>query len=322
LSENELLLKHFDLVVLGEVAVDVVLAGVAEVPKNWATLGTTKTGGIFTAGSAGYVAHCFSRLGGRAAIVGRIGEDDVGRMLVEGFRTGNVSTRYLMQDKRVRTELSTVLVYNNGNKASIVTKIPPLNPQSLDLTFLGRTRALHAGGYLLIPSLWGRNIRRILRQASFEDAVTSLDPQMSATGRWSEAFSGVYEKLHIILLDEEEALRISQKKSVINAIEYLHRNGVQTVAVKAGHRGCVVSGGGKLYSVKGLKSRIVSTIGAGDAFDAAFIYGVLRKWPLLKVAEFSNLVASVSTTQLGCATAIPRAKDLEKHLPAYYGKHY
>ena len=315
-------MKDFDLAVLGEVAIDVVLAGVDKVPKNWATLGTTRAAGIFTAGSAGYVARCFSKLGGRAAIVSKIGNDEFGRMLIHGFRTSNVSTRYLTVGRHTRTELSTVMVYKNGNKGSIVTKIPPLNPQSLDLTFLERTRALHVGGYLLIPSLWGKNIRRILRKASLEDTLTSLDPQMSATGRWTEAFNGVYERLHILLLDEEEAIRISQKKNVINAIQHLHRNGVQTIAVKAGHRGCVVSGGGKLHSVKGFKSQVVSTIGAGDAFDAAFIFGVLRKWPLLKVAEFSNLVASVSTTQLGCATAIPRAEDLEKRIPAHYGKHY
>jgi sugar/nucleoside kinase (ribokinase family) len=142
---------------------------------------------------------------------------------------------------------------------------------------------------------------------------------MSATGQWSKAFRGIFEHLNLLLLDETEAIRICKKKSVTDAIEYLHRKGVQTVAVKAGRNGCVASGGGKLYAVRGLRPRIVSTIGAGDAFDAAFIYGVLRKWPLRKVAEFSNTAASVSTTQLGCATAIPPAKDLERIVDAYYG---
>jgi sugar/nucleoside kinase (ribokinase family) len=209
-------------------------------------------------------------------------------------------------------------VYNNGNKASIVSKIPPLDSRLFDLTFLEKTRALHIGGYLLIPSLWGNNIRRLLRKADRENVVISLDPQMSATGQWSKAFRGVFEHLHVLLLDEMEAIRISKKKRLGDAIEHLHRKGVQTVAVKAGSKGCVVSNGGKVYSVKGLEPKVVSTIGAGDAFDAAFIYGVLKNWPLRKIAQFSNTAASVSTTQLGCATALPRAKDLERLVDAYY----
>ena len=311
-------MKTFDLTVLGEVAIDVILAGVQEVPKSWSTLGRTKAAGIFTAGSAGYVAQCYSKLGGRAAIVGRIGDDEIGRMVLEGFQQSNVSTRYLMVDKRARTEVSTVLVYNDGNKASIVNEIPSLDSRFLDSTFVEKTRALHIGGYLLVPSLWGNNIRRLLRRATRENVVICLDPQMSATGQWSKAFQGVFEHVHVLLLDEVEAIRISKKKRLVDAIEYLHRNGVQTVAVKAGRKGCVVSGGGKLYTVRGLRPRVISTIGAGDAFDAAFIYGVLRNWPLRKLAEFSNTAASLSTTQLGCATAIPQAKELERLVETYY----
>ena len=312
------MMKAFDLAVLGEVAIDVILAGVDKVPKTWSMLGTAKAAGIFTAGSAGYVAQCYSKLGGRAAIVGRIGDDQVGHMVLEGFRQSNVSTRYLTVDNHAKTEVSTVLVYDNGNKASIITKIPSLDSKFLDLSFLEKTRALHIGGYLLIPSLWGTNIRRLLRKASCGNVVISLDPQMSATGQWSKAFRGVFEQLHVLLLDEVEAIRISKKKRLIDAIEYLHREGVQTVAVKAGRKGCLVSGGGKLYSVRGIKPKVVSTIGAGDAFDAAFMYGVLRNWPLRKVAEFSNAAAGVSTTQMGCATAIPHAEKLMRLVRAHY----
>jgi sugar/nucleoside kinase (ribokinase family) len=56
-------MRSYDLVVLGEVTMDVILAGVDKVPKSWSILGRTKAAGIFTAGSAGYVAQCYSKLG-------------------------------------------------------------------------------------------------------------------------------------------------------------------------------------------------------------------------------------------------------------------
>ena len=78
-------MKNIDLIVLGEVALDVVLAGVDKIPHRWSEVGNVQTAGVFTAGSAGYVAQCFAKLGGRAAIVGRIGDDSLGRIVIEGF---------------------------------------------------------------------------------------------------------------------------------------------------------------------------------------------------------------------------------------------
>ena len=311
-------MKTYDLVALGEIAVDVILAGVGRIPRSWSVLGRTKTAGIFAAGSAGYVAQCYAKLGGRAAVAGRIGRDHVGRIVVDGFHQCNVSTRYLVADKDTETEVSTVILYNNGNKASVVTEIPPIDPHSIDFSFIKKTRALHIGGYLLLPDMWGKNIKRWLKMADRENVLVSLDPQMSATGQWSDAFRGVFEGLELLLLDEVEALRISRRKVICEAVEKLLKNGVRVVAVKAGRKGCIIGGNGRIFRVKALRTRTVSTIGAGDAFDAAFIYGRLRKWPLDKVAKFANVVASISTTHLGCMTAIPRAEDAERIMKTHY----
>jgi sugar/nucleoside kinase (ribokinase family) len=310
-------MKTYDLVALGEIAVDVVLAGVGRIPRSWSLLGRTKTAGIFAAGSAGYVAECYAKLGGRAAVAGRIGRDNVGRIVADGFHQCNVSTRYLVVDKDCETEVSTVIVYNNGNKASVLTEIPPID-HLIDFSFIKKTRALHIGGYLLLPEMWGRNIKRLLKMADRENVPVSLDPQMSATGQWSDAFRGVFDGLDLLLLDEVEALSISGKRTSSDAIEKLLKNGVGVVAVKAGRKGCIVGGNGEIFRVKAVRTRTVSTIGAGDAFDAAFIYGRLRKWPLDKVAKFANVVASTSTTHLGCMTAIPRAEEAERIMNAHY----
>jgi sugar/nucleoside kinase (ribokinase family) len=311
-------MKTYDLVALGEIAVDVILAGVDKIPRSWSVLGRTKTAGIFAAGSAGYVAECYAQLGGRAAVAGRIGRDNVGRVVVDGFHQYNVSTRYLVVDKDCETEVSTVIVYDNGNKTSILSEIPPIDPHLIDFSLIKKTRALHIGGYLLLPGMWGRNIKQLLKMTDRENVPVSLDPQMSATGEWSNAFRGVFDGLELLLLDEVEALSISRKKTASDAIEKLLKSGVRVVAVKAGNMGCIVGGNGRISRVKAVRTRTLSTIGAGDAFDAAFIYGYLRKWPLDKVAKFANVVASTSTTHLGCMTAIPRAEEALRIMNAHY----
>ena len=311
-------MRNAELVVLGEVALDVILAGVDKIPHRWSEVGNVQTAGVFTAGSAGYVAQCFSKLGGRAAIVGRIGDDSLGRIVIEGFHDCGVSTSNLVVDEAFETEVSTVVVYNDGNKSSVVSKVPPLRLDRLDPRCLHGAKALHIGAYLMLPDLWGRNTIRWIRHAKREKTLVSLDPQMSATGEWGKAFEGILEHLDLLLLDEVEARKISRRKHTLDAVEYLVGQGVSTVAVKAGKRGCIIGEHGRIHSVKAFKTKPISTIGAGDAFDAAFIYGSIHGWPVEKTARFSNAIAALSMTKLGCMTAIPKAKDAERIVKAYY----
>jgi len=311
-------MRNAELVVLGEVALDVILAGVDKIPHRWSEVGNVQTAGVFTAGSAGYVAQCFSKLGGRAAIVGRIGDDSLGRIVIEGFHDCGVSTSNLVVDEAFETEVSTVVVYNDGNKSSVVSKVPPLRLDRLDPRCLHGAKALHIGAYLMLPDLWGRNTIRWIRHAKREKTLVSLDPQMSATGEWGKAFEGILEHLDLLLLDEVEARKISRRKHTLDAVEYLLGQGVSTVAVKAGKRGCIIGEHNRIHSVKAFKTKPISTIGAGDAFDAAFIYGSIHGWPVEKTARFSNAIAALSMTKLGCMTAIPKAKDAERIVKACY----
>jgi len=310
--------RGFDLVALGEVALDLILAGVDKVPRRWSELGRVKAAGIFAAGSAGYVAQCFSKLGGRASIVGRIGDDTPGRITIEGFRQCGVSTRDLVVDKKAETEVSTVIVYNDGNKSSVLSQVPPLGLDKLDINCLGGAKALHIGAYLVLPDLWGKSTLRWMKYAKSEGTLVSVDPQMSTTGEWSKPFDRILEHIDILLLDEVEAKRISRRRDVIDAIEKLASKGCLTVAVKAGRKGCIIGRNGRIHSVKPFRTEPISTIGAGDAFDAAFIHGSLQGWSIDRIGRFSNVVAALSMTKLGCMTAIPKASIAERIAKSYY----
>ena len=307
-----------DLIAFGEVALDIILAGVDQVPKRWSILGNARAACAVSAGTAGYVAQCFARLGGRASIIGKIGNDNVGRLVLDGFNRSAVSTEKLIIDREAETEISTVILYRDGNKSSVVSKILPLRPDQFSKRSLTNGRAFHFAGYLLYPNLWRKGAASLFKMAKNEGLLVSADPQMSATGDWSRPSQGILEHLDVLLLDEEEARKISQRTRVNDAIESLMRNGPRIVAVKSGRMGCTVGYGGRIRRFRAYSVKNVSTIGAGDAFDAAFIYGSLKNWSVEKAACFANVVAAISTTQYGCVTAIPRAKTAEKISQTYY----
>lgn len=307
-----------DLTVFGEVALDVILAGVNQIPRRWEILGTVKAAHAVTAGSAGYVAQCFSKLGGRSSVLGKIGNDNVGTFVLDGLRRCEVSSKDLIVDRNVDTEISTVILYNDGNKSSVVSSIPPLTVTDFTRTSITNSRAFHFAGFLLYPNLWGKAAFSLFKMARSAELLVSADPQMSATGAWAKPFEGILNQLDVLLLDEEEAKRISRRKRLSDAVETLLRRGPRIVAVKSGARGCTVAYADRIYKVRAYKVEPVSTIGAGDAFDAAFIYGSLQNWEPVTIARFANVVAAISTTQYGCMNAVPNARTAEKLSKAYY----
>jgi len=311
-------MKRPQLITIGEVALDVILLGVDQVPKRWSILGRTKAADIFTAGSAGYVAQCFAKLGGRAAVVGKIGDDNAGRFILKGFKQAGVSARHLIVERGIRTEISTVFLYDSGNKSSVVSEILPLKLSEYGPECLIGGNAFHVGGYLLYPNLSKGRILPWIRIAKKEGELVSADPQMSVTGKWSEPFRGLIEHLDLLLMDEEEAKNVSRKKRLFDAVEKLLKDGADVVAVKTGSKGCVVGTRGRIRRVAPFKTKPISTIGAGDAFDAAFIYSSLQGWSIDRRGHFANAVAAISTTQLGCMTAIPKAKSIERIVRSHY----
>jgi sugar/nucleoside kinase (ribokinase family) len=310
--------KSPNLITFGEVALDIILGGVDQVPRRWSVLGRAKAARVVTAGTAGYVAQCFSRLGGEASVVGKIGNDNVGKLVLEGFRACSVSTRDLIVDGHLETEISTVIIYNDGNKSSVVSDILPLSPRDFRRKSLINGGAFHFAGFLLYPNLWGRQAVSLFKTASKAGLLTSVDPQMSATGAWAQPFKGVLEHVDVLLLDEEEARRISGRNRISDAIERLLKDGTRIVVVKSGAKGCVVGCADRIHRIGAYKVKSVSTIGAGDAFDAAFILGCLKNWNVEETGRFANVVAGISTTQYGCTNAIPHAKAAQKLSEKYY----
>jgi sugar/nucleoside kinase (ribokinase family) len=306
-----------DLITFGEVALDIILVGVDKVPRRWSILGNARAARAVPAGSAGYVAQCFSKLGGRASVLGKIGNDNVGRLVLDGFRRCAVSTENLIVDRKVDTEISTVILYTDGNKSSVVSSILPLTPEDFAQESFCSGRAFHFAGFLLYPNLWGKRAISLFRMVRRNGLFVSADPQMSATRAWAQPFERILEHLDVLLLDEEEAKRISRRNRILDAVESLLNDGPRIVAVKSGAKGCTVGYGDRIHHVRAYKAKPVSTIGAGDAFDAAFIFGSLKNWSVEKTARFANVVAAVSTTQYGCMTAIPSAKTAEMLSESY-----
>jgi len=86
--------------------------------------------------------------------------------------------------------------------------------------------------------------------------------------------------------------------------------GVKIVVVKLGAKGCYVTNGVEKRTIEPFKVSVADTTGAGDAFNAGFLYGLLHNKSLFECGRLGNFVASRSVTKMGARDGLVYKKDL------------
>ena len=110
----------------------------------------------------------------------------------------------------------------------------------------------------------------------------------------------------------ENELRLLTGADNKEGAKRLIETGVSIVAVKLGRRGCYVTDGVKKYMIEPFKVKVVDTTGAGDAFCAGFLYGLVRNKPLKECGVLGNFVASRCITKIGAREGLPKLRDLPR----------
>ena len=86
------------------------------------------------------------------------------------------------------------------------------------------------------------------------------------------------------------------------------------IALKLGEKGCLLFDGEELIREYGIAVDVVDPSGAGDAFNAGVIYGVMRGLDLKKTARLANIVGALSTTRLGAGQNLPTKEEIIEFL--------
>ena len=117
----------------------------------------------------------------------------------------------------------------------------------------------------------------------------------------------------ILFPNKTEALSITQSNDLNAAAKQL-ANKCKFVAIKLGAEGGLLQTTDELISVKAIPVNVVDTIGAGDAFDAGFLYGFLNRWDLEKSLQLGVICGGLSTQAAGGTTAQPTLDEARAYL--------
>ncbi len=303
-------MKKYDLLVPGELNPDLILTdpaldprfGQAETLVQHAALTPGSSSAIFACGAA--------RLGLKVAFIGVVGADLFGRFMIDALASRGVDASHVIIDPQQQTGLTVIL--NRVSDRAMLTHLGAIDALSADQIpdqLLSQARHLHLASYFLQNNL-RPSAPDLFRRARALGLTTSLDTNWDPDEKWS----GVLDLLPLVdvfLPNENEAGALMQTDSVEEAAHGLAARS-KVVAVKMGASGGLARAGELTLRSPAIPVQVRDTVGAGDTFDAGFIYGYLQSWPLEKCLQLGIACGSLSTQKSGGLAGQPTLAEAEQ----------
>jgi sugar/nucleoside kinase (ribokinase family) len=298
--------------VIGELNVDLIASGLTSPP----ILGQEVLAEDFQTvlGSASAIFACgAARLGHPVSFFSKVGDDDYGHFCLNALQKAGISTKNVANLATSKTGV-TISLSTRKDRAlvTVLGAISELRHKDLDLQALRGHSHLHMTSFFLQTAL-RPSFPQILRQARKQGLTTSFDPNSDPTSSWGLDVWRVLDETTILFINQEEALHLTRKKNVRQALQQLAER-APCVVVKLGPRGAIAAADGQVVSAPPFKVSPVDTTGAGDSFAAGFVHAFLSGRDLHGCLVEGNACGALSTQQVGGTAGQPDVKTLEKFL--------
>jgi sugar/nucleoside kinase (ribokinase family) len=238
--------------------------------------------------------------------VGRLGEDDAGRLHGREFARTGVDAR-IIEVAGAASPQSLIVVDGGGERTVLCRRDDRLllQPADLDRDWIVNARALHVDGYetaaATLAAQWA--------QESGIPVIADLD----------ETYRGVEDLLRNIdylIVSRDFPGRLTGERNLERALRRMHeRYDCKVTAATLGQDGVLAWDGKRSYLHSAYRVPVVDTTGAGDIFHAGFIYGLLQGWTLERQLDFACAAAALNCTASGARGGIRTVGDVE-HLMA------
>jgi sugar/nucleoside kinase (ribokinase family) len=300
--------RELDAFVIGDINPDILVIDDDAVPEFGQVEKLVGTIRLTVGGSSAITACGLARLGLRVAHGGIVGDDALGRAVLEAVHDHGVDTSWVTVDPAIPTGATVVL--GKGDHRALLTAtgtIDRLRAEEVPRAVLARTRHLHAGSTAIQPRLRS-GLGELFREARAAGVSTSFDANWDPQRRW-EGIDDLLASADVFLPNGREAALIAGVEDPLAAAHALAERaaargrpseaGPLTVVVKLGAEGALVVRGGEALRLPAERAQVVDTTGAGDSFDAGFIVGLLAGRPLAESLALAVACGTLSTRAIG-----------------------
>ncbi|QIH08555.1 MULTISPECIES: 5-dehydro-2-deoxygluconokinase [unclassified Pseudomonas] len=324
--------RQLDLICLGRLGVDLYAQQVGARLEDVASFAK------YLGGSSANIAFGTARLGLKSAMLTRVGDDHMGRFLLESLQREGCDTRAVRVDPERLTALvllglkdreSFPLVFYRENCADMA-----LAAEDIDEAFIASSKALlitgthfssdqvYRASIQALDYAERHGVRRVL-DIDYRPVLWGLAAKADGQTRFvadrqvSQHVQGILPRFELIVGTEEEFLIAGGEPDLLAALRRVRELTAATLVVKLGPRGCTVIHGAipghleELQVHQGVQVEVLNVLGAGDAFMSGFLSGWLEGADDERCCQLANACGALVVSRHACAPAMPTRAELD-----------
>jgi ribokinase len=260
-------------------------------------------------GSASNTTVALARLGCKVGFIGKVADDREGKLQRDCFKSEGVDTGGIAIVKNGSSGKVLGFVDKKGQRALYINSgvNDQIEPRDLKYEYVSQTQFIHLSSFVGEKSF--RTQKKLL--GSLHSSVKfSFDPGSVYAQKGFAAIEPLIQNSYVFMPNAGELELLTGETNFRKGADIILGLGVKIVVVKLGEKGCYVTDGQEKLTAEPFQVKVVDTTGAGDAFNAGFLYGLLKSKSLYECGRFGNFVASRCVMAMGARAGLPRAADL------------
>ncbi|MGA8220101.1 MAG: PfkB family carbohydrate kinase, partial [Candidatus Acidiferrales bacterium] len=228
------------------------------------------------------------RWGLRARYLGKIGDDASGKFQVNEMAREGVEAHWIIA-KDCMSQSAYILVDETSGDRTVLWKREPkvaLRPEDLRREWISGAQVLLVDGHDTA--------------AAAEAARWAGEESISVVGDFDNRYSGVEALLELIdfaIMSKDFPERLTGERDLLKSLPKIHSQfKCHLTAATLGRDGVLAWDGSQFMLCPGFTVKAVDTTGAGDIFHGAFVFGLVQRWPIQEILEFSCAAAALNCT--------------------------
>ena len=277
-------------------------------------------------GSAANTVYGLARLGVNTGFVGAVGNDELGRMLLDQYAEHGVDTTRIRVKQDGNTGSVLCITDKKGKRSMYVS--PGANGmlawEDVDMDYLNRARMLHTSSFAYDMQL---EVQKQVVSALDLHVILSFSPGAMYVAKGLDLLAPLIKRTGVLFVNKDELRQLSGGDDVVVGAQRCQQRGCRNVVVTMGKGETRVGEGGRsktyvcyILCDKGeywverqqgaVSLQMVDATGAGDAFAAGFLYGLLGNKDPYQCGQLGDIAARFSVAKMGAREGFPSLAEL------------
>lgn len=313
--------KLYDVTAIGELLIDFTMNGQSGQGND-----------LFEAcpgGAPCNVLAMLNKLGRKTSFIGKVGEDQFGRLLKDTIEGLGIGTEGLIMDKEIRTTLAFVHTFPDGDREFSFYRKPGadmmLSEDEINLDMIRKSRVFHFGTVSMTDEPARTATKKALKTAKEAGCLITFDPNLRPPlwGSLDDAKEQIeygFQYCDVLKISDNEIQFVSGKEDYDEGIRYLQEKyQIPLIFLTMGKDGSRAYYKDMRVERKGFAVKAIETTGAGDTFCGCAVNGVLThgldnltEEILEDILTYANAGAALITMKKGAIRSMPEPEDIKR----------